>query len=40
MINLRKPINYFTTYEIDDLKDMLEKTANINGEKPAFKVKD
>lgn len=37
---MRKPINYFTTYEIDDLKDMLEKTANINGEKPAFKVKD
>ena len=40
MINLKKQINYFTTYEIDDLKDMLEKTANINREKPAFKVKD
>jgi len=37
---LKKKINYFKTYEIEDLKDMLEKTANKNSTKTAFKVKD
>jgi len=37
---LKKKINYFKTYEIEDLKDMLEKTAVKNSTKTAFKVKD
>jgi len=37
---LRKKINYFKTYEIQDLKDMLEKTTNQNKNKTAFKLKD
>ena len=37
---MKKKINYFKTYEIEDLKDMLEKTANKNSTKTAFKVKD
>ena len=37
---MKKNINYFKTYEIEDLKDMLEKTANKNSTKIAFKVKD
>ena len=37
---MKKNINYFKTYEIEDLKDMLEKTANKNSTKTAFKVKD
>jgi long-chain acyl-CoA synthetase len=37
---LEKKIRYFKTYEIEDLKDMLEKTANKNGKKIAFKLKD
>ena len=37
---MKKNINYFKTYEIEDLKDMLEKTSNQNGKKTAFKVKD
>ena len=37
---MNKKINYFKTYEIEDLKDMLEKTAVKNSTKTAFKVKD
>lgn len=37
---MEKKINYFKTYEIEDLKDMLEKTAVKNSTKTAFKVKD
>ena len=37
---MKKKINYFKTYEIEDLKDMLEKTAVKNSTKTAFKVKD
>lgn len=37
---MEKKIRYFKTYEIEDLKDMLEKTANKNGKKIAFKLKD
>lgn len=37
---MKKNINYFKTYEIEDLKDLLEKTANKNSTKIAFKVKD
>ena len=37
---MKKKINYFNTYEIEDLKDMLEKTTNLNNTKTAFKVKD
>ena len=37
---MKKNINYFKTYEIEDLKDMLEKTTNKNSTKTAFKVKD
>lgn len=37
---MKKKINYFKTYEIEDLKDMLEKTAVKNRTKTAFKVKD
>ena len=37
---MKKNIDYFKTYEIEDLKDMLEKTANKNSTKTAFKVKD
>ena len=36
---MEKKIRYFKTYEIEDLKDMLEKTANKNGKKIAFKLK-
>ena len=35
-----KKIKYFKTYEIEDLKDMLEKTAEKNGKKTAFELKD
>ena len=37
---MKKKINYFKTYEIEDLKDMLEKTAEKNSAKTAFKIKD
>lgn len=37
---MEKKIKYFKTYEIEDLKDMLEKTVNKNGKKTAFKLKD
>lgn len=37
---MKKKINYFKTYEIEDLKDMLEKTAIKNSTKTAFKVKN
>ncbi len=37
---MKKKINYFKTYEIEDLKDMLEKTTTKNSTKIAFKVKD
>lgn len=37
---MKKKINYFKTYEIEDLKDMLEKTAVKNSTKTVFKVKD
>ena len=37
---MKKKINYFKTYEIEDLKDMLEKTAEKNSTKTAFKIKD
>ena len=37
---MKKKINCFKTYEIEDLKDMLEKTAVKNSTKTAFKVKD
>ena len=36
---MKKKINYFKTYEIEDLKEMLEKTTNKNSSKVAFKVK-
>lgn len=37
---MQKYINYFKTYEITDLKDMLNKTAERNSGKVAFKLKD
>lgn len=37
---MKKKINYFKTYEIEDLKDMLEKTAVKNSTKTAFKLKE
>ncbi len=37
---MEKKIKYFKTYEIEDLKDMLEKTAEKNGNKTAFELKD
>lgn len=37
---MKKNINYFKTYEIQDLREMLEKTTNQNSTKTAFKVKD
>ena len=37
---MKKKINYFKTYEIEDLKDMLEKAAVKNSTKTAFKVKN
>ena len=37
---MKKKINYFKTYEIEDLKKMLEKTVSKNSTKTAFKVKD
>ena len=37
---MKKQINYFETYEITDLKDMLEKTTKRNLGKIAFKLKD
>ena len=37
---MEKQINYFKTYEIEDLKDMLEKTSNKNCKKVAFKLKN
>ena len=37
---MEKKIKYFKTYEIEDLKDMLEKTAEKNGKKTAFELKD
>ena len=35
-----KSIDYFKTYEICDLKDMLIKTTQKNSEKQAFRLKD
>ena len=37
---MQKKINYFDTYEIKDLKDMLNKTTVRNANKIAFKLKD
>lgn len=37
---MQKAIKYFKTYEINDLKDMLYKTTEKNGNKTAFKLKD
>lgn len=37
---MEKKINYFKTYEIEDLKDMLEKTVQRNAKKVAFKLKN
>ena len=37
---MRKHIDYFRTYEIEDLKDMLIKTTQKNKNKLAFKVKE
>lgn len=37
---MEKKINYFKTYEITDLKDMLDKTVNKNAKKIAFRVKN
>ena len=37
---MKKAINYFKTYEIHDLKDMLYKTTMKNSTKTAFKLKD
>ena len=37
---MKKLINYFNTYEITDLKDMLYKTAKKNQDKTAFYLKD
>lgn len=37
---MEKKINYFKTYEITDLKDMLTKTTSKNAKKIAFKLKD
>lgn len=37
---MKKEINYFKTYEITDLKDMLNKTTKNNAKKVAFKLKD
>ena len=36
---MRKKINYFKTYEIQDLKDINEKTKNQNKNKKEFKLK-
>lgn len=37
---MRKQMDYFETYEIKDLKDMLIKTTEKNGNRVAFKVKE
>lgn len=37
---MEKKINYFKTYEITDLKDMLQKTAEKNAKRIAFKIKN
>ena len=37
---MEKKIDYFKTYEIIDLKDMLEKTVAKNAGKIAFRLKD
>ena len=37
---MQRKMNYFDTYEIKDLKDMLYKTTLRNGSKVAFKLKD
>ncbi len=37
---MQKAMNYFETYEINDLKDMLIKTTEINKNKIAFRIKD
>ena len=37
---MEKKINYFKTYEIADLKDMLEKTVDKNAKKIAFKTRN
>lgn len=37
---MEKKINYFKTYEITDLKDLLEKTTSKNAKKIAFKLKN
>lgn len=37
---MEKKINYFRTYEITDLKDMLEKATSKNAKKTAFKLKN
>ena len=37
---MRRPMDYFETYEIEDLKDMLIKTTEKNGNRVAFKVKE
>ena len=37
---MRKTINYFKTYKIEDLKDLLIKTTEKNKNKVAFKVKE
>ena len=37
---MRKTINYFKTYEIEDLKDMLIKTTDRNKKSLAFRVKE
>ena len=37
---MQRKINYFDTYEIKDLKDMLYKTTIRNQNKVAFKLKD
>lgn len=39
-LKMEKKINYFETYEITDLKDMLEKTTKRNLRRIAFKLKD
>jgi long-chain acyl-CoA synthetase len=39
-MKLEKKINYFKTYDITDLKDMLNKTCIKNDKKVAFKQKD
>ena len=37
---MKKKINYFETYEITDLKDMLNKTTERNSKKIAFRMKN